>query len=293
MMTRRNWKVAAVMAGLAFVPWEAKSADKGNDSPGPIDSLQDLQDTGKIIFKIADENNDGFISQREANDAGNLAIGGFFFRIDTNGDGVVSQDELRQARETFFAQKPWARVVFERAKKGANGNGSGSGSGNPQNLMALIDTNNDGKIQSSEVRQLVDTSVQSVYAVADTNRDGQLSPIELNAAIMGAARGVVQAALKAADTDGNGQISEAEFNKALAGPARIVFAVLDGNGDGQISREEARNAAQVAVNQLKLLNVPEPANSPKHLLESGRTPDQVAPVPNVNASGTRPIPPAR
>ncbi len=46
------------------------------DLPGPIDNIQDLEDTGKILFKVADTNNDGQISQKEAIDAGNLMVGG-------------------------------------------------------------------------------------------------------------------------------------------------------------------------------------------------------------------------
>ena len=46
---------------------------------GPIQNIQDLQDTGKLLFKLADTNNDGQISQKEATDAGNLLVGGFFF----------------------------------------------------------------------------------------------------------------------------------------------------------------------------------------------------------------------
>src|SRR5690349_17188960 len=69
---------------------------QAGDLPGPIDSLTDLQDTGRMIFGIADTNNDGQISQKEATDAANLVVGGFFFRADANGDGTLSQDEARQ-----------------------------------------------------------------------------------------------------------------------------------------------------------------------------------------------------
>ena len=84
--------------------------------PGPIDSISDLQDTAKMVFKLADTNNDGQISQKEAVDAGNLLVGGFFFRADTNGDGVLTEQEAQQARESLFAQQPLLRFVLERAK---------------------------------------------------------------------------------------------------------------------------------------------------------------------------------
>ena len=80
--------------------------DKKDVLPGPINSISDLQDTAKMVFKLADTNNDDQISQKEAVDAGNLLVGGFFFRADTNGDGVLTEQEAQQARESLFASSP-------------------------------------------------------------------------------------------------------------------------------------------------------------------------------------------
>ena len=74
-----------------------RGADK--PLPGPIDSLEDLESTGRLLFKLADTNNDNLISQKEAVDAGNLLVGGYFFRADANGDGKVTSEEARSARE--------------------------------------------------------------------------------------------------------------------------------------------------------------------------------------------------
>src|SRR5580704_5661020 len=90
--------------------------DKKEVLPGPINSLSDLQDTAKLVFKLADTNNDDQISQKEAVDAGNLLVGGFFFRADTNGDGVLTEQEAKQARESLFAQQPLLRFVMERGR---------------------------------------------------------------------------------------------------------------------------------------------------------------------------------
>src|SRR4051812_42766379 len=104
--------IGAAAVGLSTAPaWSQQGQHKAGDVPGPIDSLSDLQDTGRMLFKLADENNDGQISQKEATDAGNLLVGGFFFRADQNGDGVLSQDEAKQAREAFMSSKPWLRYV--------------------------------------------------------------------------------------------------------------------------------------------------------------------------------------
>jgi Ca2+-binding EF-hand superfamily protein len=289
--------MGALALGILALP--ARAADVQKDLPGPIDSLQDLQDTGKMLFKLADENNDGQISQKEATDTGNLLVGGFFFRADANGDGTLSKQELQQARDEVLAQKPVLRVLLMRANTN-RANNAGNAPGQPtssirsagQGVMSLLDSNNDGQIQAAELRQMVQTSVQSLYAAADTNRDGQLSPSEVNAAVVGAARAAAQASFQKADTDGNGQLSQAEYDKAIIQPANAVFHMLDANGDNQISQQEAQSAQRFILNQIRMLNTPEPANSPRNLLQSGRTPGEVAPVPNFN-TGARPAQPAR
>ena len=271
----------------------AQAGDRpAGDLPGPIDNLNDLEDTGRMMFKMADTNNDGQISQKEAVDAGNLLVGGFFFRADQNGDGVLSADEAKQARESLFAQQPILRYVLTKGKAEVGRDGQQNNNPNATQdpakaIGALLDTNGDKQIQATEVRQAVQTGVQGMFAVADTNRDGQLSPTEINSAIIGAARTAAQAAFKQADADNNGQLSRAEFDKAIIEPANIVFGVFDANNDGQISEQEAQQARRIIASQLKNLMVPEPANSARNLLRTGVSPDQVAPVPAVTVPAAR------
>ena len=255
-----------------------RNAVAGNDMPGPIDNLQDLADTGKIAFKLVDTNNDGQISQKEATDAANLLVGGFFFRADTDGNGVLTQEEAKAARESLLNQQPLLRFVLARVKSAT----PAGGTPNPgMALASILDTNNDKQIQATELRQAVSTAVQGLYATADTNRDGQMSPTELNAAVVGLARAVAQATFQAADRDSNGQISRDEYNKAIIAPADMVFAILDANNDGQLSPQEAQSAERIIMAQLRNLIVPEARNSVANLLSTGRAPGQVAPVPTI------------
>jgi len=269
----KMWKLAAgaLSLGLTVAPALGQvPAHKQGDIPGPIDNLSDLQDTGRMLFKLADENNDGQISQKEAVDAGNLLVGGFFFRADQNGDGVLSQDESRQAREAFLASKPWVRYAVQTAQVQLKKDGVGSNNRNQQNqnmlatLASTFDSNNDKQLQSTELRQVVQTAVQGGFAAADTNRDGQLSNSEVNAAVSGVARQVAQATFQQADTDNDGSISQAEFEKAIVEPARVAFAVMDLNHDGKLSPQEAQTARQVVMSKVRQGFVGEASNSPRN-----------------------------
>ena len=292
-MRRHTWMYGTVIAGVATLATAACYADdkKADVLPGPIDSLSDVQDTAKLVFKLADTNNDDQISQKEAVDAGNLLVGGFFFRADANGDGVLTAQEAQQARETLYAQQPLLRFVIERAKPTTGTAGNPPQNNQPivagtandparvvQSLAAdpmgtignLLDTNRDQKIEASEVRQAVQTGVQTLFLVADTNQDGQLSPYELNAAVTEVAKSAVQTAFQAADGDRNGMLSMDEYDKALAEPAHAVFRVLDANSDNQLTLAELQRAEQIIADQIQRLQVPEPANSPANQIQRGR-----------------------
>jgi len=302
---------------LAPMPARAQAHDEGRkqgDAPGPIDSLSDLQDTGRMIFKMADTNNDGRISQQEAINAGNQFVGGFFFNADKNGDGVLSAEEAKQARDEFFAQKPWLRYVVETVKttpragnpaQPANANASANANAPAANPLAgasaagrnplasletAFDTNNDRQLQATELRQAVQTTVQAIFATADTNRDNELSTTEVNAALAGLARTAAQAAFQQADTDNNGQISQAEFEKAIVEPARTAFRVMDLNHDGQISQQEAQTARQVVMSKLRMLAIPEASNSPRHMLNSA-VGNQAQPAQPVTTAPANPAAP--
>jgi Ca2+-binding EF-hand superfamily protein len=284
--------LALGIAGLISGQGMAQTHEKG-DIPGPIDSVQDLQDTAKMLFKMADTNNDGQISQKEALDAGNLLVGGFFFRADINGDGALSPEEARSAREQLFRQQPLLRYILEKAKpQGAgaavNTNVNTAGGVNTQqagqvaqNIAAnpvqtignLLDTNHDRKIEATELRQAVQQGVQTLYQIADANQDGQLSPAELNRAVGEAARSAVQIAFQTADLDHNGALSMDEFDKALTEPAHAAFRVLDANNDNQISVEELQRAQQIIGDQIRRLRVPEPANSIPRQLQGNVNPN--------------------
>ena len=197
-------EIAKILVGTGLLGMLLTCGARGDDKdlPGPIDSLSDLQDVGKMLFKMADTNNDNQISQKEAVDAGNLLAGGYFFRADANGDGTVTAAEATAAREALFNQKPLLRFVFQRTQEEtARQGGQAAVDQGKQTLMTILDPNHDGNISAQELRQAVQTSVQSVFLMADKNGDGQIDANEVNAAIADATRTAVQTAFNAADTD--------------------------------------------------------------------------------------------
>jgi Ca2+-binding EF-hand superfamily protein len=233
-------------------------AEDAPELPGPIDSLGDLQDTAKMLFKSADVNNDGLISQQEAVDAGNLMVGGFFFRADADGDGKVTKQEADQAREALFTQRPILRFIFQRADEAAAAQGTKDDIHQAaQKALAAVDSNSDGAIDAKELRQAVNTGVQSLFLTADTNGDGQLTPGELNQAVIEVGRAALQAGFRTADLDNDGAINRDEYNKAIVNPAGVVFRILDANNDGKLTPQELNSGMKIVVKELQNLQVPE------------------------------------
>jgi len=306
-MLNRLWIAGALALGIAVLPGTVMAqGHQQGDLPGPIDSVKDLQDTAKMLFKMADANNDGQISQKEATDVGNLLVGGFFFRADANGDGVLEPQEAQAAREQLFQQQPLLRYVFQKAKPqntgGAAPGAVAGGNTQPgqvaQNIAAnptqaignLLDTNHNQRIEAAELRQAVVQGVTMLYQVADANQDGQLSPAELNRAVGQAAQMAVQIAFQTADTDRNGAISVEEFDRALTEPAHAAFRVLDANNDGQLSPEELRRAQQIIGNQILRLQVPDAPNSPLRQLQGGGATTGGIGQPGTVPAGTTTVP---
>ena len=266
-----------------------------NSLPNPMEALRDIQNTGRMVFMMADTNHDGLVSQQEAIDANNLLVGGFFFRADTDGNGVVTEGEAKAAVDKYLDQNPWLRYVVQSIQSQAQAK-QGSQASTFQSFMSLADTNNDRQLQATELRQLLQSLTQSYFAAADTNRDGQMSPSEVNAAAAGIAKSVAQQTFQQVDTDHNGQLSRAEYDKAIVEPANIIFQIVDLNHDGQLSQQEADQVGRVLVQQVRMMQLPEPSNSPRNLIESGKLPRETTPVPTFAvpadaANRSQPAPP--
>lgn len=243
------------------------------DLPGPIDSPQDVRDTLRMAFMMADTDHDGRLSQREVTDAANMLVGGIFFAADANGDGVLTREEAQQVRQRISTEYPALRAAMQRARAEKQGDKAEGGSQPLRALANMLDADNDQQIKASELRQAVSSVVQTAFQAVDTNRDNQLSPGELNAAAIGLAQAAMQAAFQQADADNNGSLSRDEFDKALVEPGHTIFAMLDANQDGQLSREELDRAGDLIIRRAQMIRIPRDGGTAP-LLGTARVPDQ-------------------
>jgi Ca2+-binding EF-hand superfamily protein len=257
---------ALVLGLLLAAGAQAGAGDR--ESSGSITTIEDLQDMGKLLFKLADSNNDNLISQKEATDAANLLAGGFFFRADANGDGTVSAEEARAAREALFNERPLLKFIVQKGEWAMNQeSGANAVNQGKMSVINVLDSNHDGNLSATELRQAVQSTVQPLFMSADRNGDGQLDPSEVNQAISDMGRTAVQTAFNSADQDKNGAVSQAEFDKAIMTPAHVLFKLFDANNDGQVSADEMRSGMQLLMRELRSLQVPEPGNSLSHQIQ--------------------------
>lgn len=150
-------------------------------------------------------------------------------RVDTNGDGAISQAEMRAQAEKRFARQDANKdgqlsadeLRAPRGKHGGGrhgwrGRGGGGLAGAEGGPSAMIDR---------------------MFERLDTNRDGTVTRAEADAAkTQWAQRGeqMRTAMLKRVDTNGDGAVSKAE---AMA-QADARFARQDANKDGRIDVQE-------------------------------------------------------
>lgn len=192
---------------------------------------------GGPAMMLLDTDQDGTITAAEwKNSPAALA------KLDANGDGKVSPDELRPP-----------------GPPPGGGPGGGPGGEDMAARLMSFDKDNDGKLSAAELPE----RMQGMMARADKNSDGFLTKEELTAAApsgppQGEGRGGPRGAgggregrgggpgggmmrmdpiLSAVDADQDGTLSATEIQGSAA-----AIAKLDKDGDGKLTREEVRPA---------------------------------------------------
>lgn len=147
-------------------------------------------------------------------------------RFDQDGDGLVSADEFPGDADQFSKLDTDGDGYLDDSE--AVGRPPHGGPG-PGDMMTELDEDGDGLISASEF-----PGPDDHFTTLDTDGDGYLSSEELAAGRPGPPKGG-RGGFDSDDTDKDGMVSQEEFS----GPADM-FAHMDTNGDGYITRDEVR-----------------------------------------------------
>jgi len=164
-----------------------------------------------------------------------------FAQLDTNHDGYVSLDEVPAAQRAKFErllklagkeqEQKLNKALFEGAVKADKSGGDATAPGvEPSgDLFTTFDANKDGVAQADEVAESQQAAFERLLKNGDIDGDGKLSREEYTAST------------KATETPrqpGRGGGAPGQFR--TSGPAtRELFARMDRNSDGKLSKDEA------------------------------------------------------
>jgi Ca2+-binding EF-hand superfamily protein len=198
---------AALMAGTAALAQIAPVAKAPATPPPPMahpmaDHVMTRAEVTAMVrdhFTQLDTNNDGVITAAEAQEgreqwaehkqAMGAAPGAMrhdgamgdpnaaFDRFDTNKDGSISHDEFTKAHEQHMEKRMAAREEGSKNAKSPEMR-MHQGGGMGARMIAMADTNKDGKTTLAEAEAL---ALQH-FDKMDTNHDGQVTPEERRAA---------------------------------------------------------------------------------------------------------------
>ncbi len=150
--------------------------------------------------------------------------GDLFDRLDKNGDGVITRDELPNRRARL-------RGEGERRKGDRN---RGDRRQARRGQLQKLDKNGDGKLSADEAPRLFKGRRQ-----LDANGDGFITSDELRRRMQKRAVRAIPRRLKQMDADGDGRITADEFK----GNERL-FQRLDRNQDGVIDVQDRRRRGE-------------------------------------------------
>lgn len=192
------------------------------------------------------------ISKRDTNSDSSLSIEELgidedqFSALDSNGDSLVTQDEIASAIDSklssFDGEMPskeeFASLLsdlgLEMPEPPESKQSSASGDDFSSLIMSQYDSDGDSLLSSSEVSVLNDEE----FSALDTNTDGSLSAEELSSAYeqVASSSGTTQSAPPSGGGGGTVSSSEEEYDE------------LDTNKDGIVSQEEKNAALGISTN---------------------------------------------
>ncbi|VEU35486.1 unnamed protein product [Pseudo-nitzschia multistriata] len=205
---------------------EASSEDTTTADTGTGNGI-DIMDEVDSIFKSIDTNGDGVISPEELRTHLVDKMGYttdyttyLFDSIDTDSDGSITLDEMKFAFYNFEALSMYMTL------------GMGGADVTKRDVFKTLARNQSGDFGSgaSSDKLLLEDLADLVFDMIDTDRSGQISKEELRAHF-DAVTSKLSDGVAATDTQSKDYV-------------RTMFATLDADKDGDISREEVRTAFQ-------------------------------------------------
>jgi Ca2+-binding EF-hand superfamily protein len=184
----------------------ANPPDASQFAQATLASLLDTQqqptsaDIAQKVISAVDADGDGALSLAEVEKAlgqdttnGDTGLSQAFAKLDTNGDGKLSQDELASAIDAQNSASGSASGVHHHRHHHHAQQAQGTDGGQPTDgqlasaILGKADTNGDGALSADEIAQALGTnasdSLKQTLAGFDKDGDGMLDSSELAAAI--------------------------------------------------------------------------------------------------------------
>lgn len=162
-----------------------------------------------VLLSAATFSNPGFAQGRHGPGPGWMFLGPppDLAALDTDGDGNVSQDEMKAARAAEFK---------------------------------TIDADGDGYLTLAELEAWTNRKSADQFKSLDTDSNGSVSVDEFVNGKAGRAATMAKNLFRLADVDGDGALSADEFTTMASkvGKPEIYFAALDSDGDDKLSEAE-------------------------------------------------------
>jgi Ca2+-binding EF-hand superfamily protein len=193
--------------------------------------LPSANDIASKIMKKLDTNGDGVLSADEISKGGERAK--MILGADANGDGNVTLDELladiskHQKGSMEGMQPPSASDIASKIMKELDTNGDGvlstdeiSKSGQNAKMIQAADANGDGKVTMDELIADISKNQQSIGKMHSHHGAG----------------GMVGRIMDALDTNGDGSLSTSDTS--TSGANSTIIQAADANKDGKVTMEE-------------------------------------------------------
>ncbi len=188
-----------------------------------------LRDAINQTIEVSDSNRDGQLAKAEARDALEFMIGGFFFRVDEDGDGKLTPEERSSTQADFAAQYPMVRTLFQVFDE-------------QQVATSLIDTlEGDGTsvVTLKTAKRRANDVIEALYTAVDSDSNDQITREEVEQALANSAANVANNTFDFVDANNDGSLTQGEFKQALSKPLEELFTAADLDRDGKLSKAEA------------------------------------------------------